>query len=292
MVVELQQEQQAQNLPEALTAGQVGEAWLVASLEIVQAEDPFSENDFLSRADVAPELMRKEEGVWRLVLHNQGEYGKFERAYVRNRVVFADASLVAVHCAFHGTRSVYGRRKGERRAAKGQFWRFYRREADAWRQVSWRELDEPARILAQTAYQECEPAWVKSPGLLLCEHKPRFVPRPPAPVKLIAYKIVRVVEGRYYSVYQPDEEYLLGQRKCQPARPGHAGGYFSYPEVRRMVSLFLRQKLFPSHLTQEPFEAAVLEVEISGRVIRYNRKLASTYLRPVREIKRFVFRPQ
>ena len=49
------------------------------------------------------------------------------------------------------------------------------------------------------------------------------------------YKLVAKVDNRYYSIYDGDTEYKMGEVLSQTARPGHGGGYYVYASTREAV---------------------------------------------------------
>jgi hypothetical protein len=103
----------------------------------------------------------------------------------------------------------------------------------------------------------------------------------------ISYKIVKVVNGKYYSVYDSRTEYILEKHLARKTVGWHDGGYYSYPTVEGVEERFGNRTLFESRYFANPMTLVLIECEISGRTIDCNGKLVSTYLRPIREIKRF-----
>ena len=49
------------------------------------------------------------------------------------------------------------------------------------------------------------------------------------------YKMVAKLDGKFYSIYDSDTEYTMGQVLSQDALPGHAGGYYVYKTTREAV---------------------------------------------------------
>ena len=82
---------------------------------------------------------------------------------------------------------------------------------------------------------------------------------------------------------QPTQEYILGQRLKEPAKPKHGGGFYSYPTLE-METAFPTDCVtcIPFHVDLATPQLALLECEIGGRIINYGHKMASTYLCPVR----------
>lgn len=253
----------------------------VARLQIVQAGEVVRDG-YLVRRDVDPVLAQNADSLWTLTLRRQGEHGKFDVPYIASEALLADAELgfVVVLVSYHGTEP-FGRKRNQH-VSKGQFYRFYRQvESGDWQRLVWRQLNDETR---QMILELDRPEWARNPGKLSSERKP-----PARMVEMISYKVVRVIGGRYYSLYKPDVEYVLGQRVKQPAMPGHQSGFFSYPtneEGLKYLESCVRS--LPFHDDVETPELALLECEIGGRIIHYGHKMASTYLCPIRvlEIRR------
>jgi hypothetical protein len=168
----------------------------------------------------------------------------------------------------------------------GQFWRYYRND-EPWAQVSWAQLSDPDRERILNAYEDRAPSFAKVPGKLRATYaKPTLTMR-------TTYKIVEVVGGKYYSVYDASTEYVLGKRLSEKAVSEHGGGYYSYPSIEGVEARFADQSLFPRRCYEESMQLALLECEISGTILSYeNRKYASTYIRPLRELKQFEYTPE
>ena len=103
---------------------------------------------------------------------------------------------------------------------------------------------------------------------------------------MTSYKVVRLIGERYYSLYDPTQEYVIGQRVKQPAKPHHGGGFYSYPTLE-MGTEYLTgcTESIPFHSDIPTLALALLEVEIGGKIINYGHKFASTYLCPVRVLE-------
>jgi hypothetical protein len=198
-------------------------------------------------------------------------------------VLLADAELglVVVLVSFHGASAEkYGKRGYF--TQKGQFYRFYRQESSGdWHCVPWLLLNDDLRQLVLTAVQEHGPVWAKAPGKLQAERNP-----PTRPVALTSYKVVRVIDGRYFSLYNPEQEYVLGQRLKEPAKPKHRGGFYSYPTPEMGTEYLADCTLsIPFHRDVATPQLALLECQIGGKIINYGHKFASTYLLPVRVLE-------
>ncbi len=250
----------------------------VAKLQIVQSGGTLA--DIWKREQVEPKLTQNADGLWLVTIRQQGEHGKFDVPYIGTEILLADPEmgLVVALCAYHST-DTYKISRRERVAWKGQFWRFYQQQSTgAWQQLVWQRLDDATR---QMVLDLPRPEWARVPGKLSSQRKP-----PAKMVEQISYKVVRLVNGRYFSLYNPEVEYVIGQRMKQAARPGHESGWFSYPTIEQGTSyLEICMRGIPFHSEVETPMLALLEVEIGGRIISYGHKLCSTYLMPVRVVE-------
>jgi hypothetical protein len=253
----------------------------IARLQVIRSGEQITE-EWPGRPAVEPDLYQNQDGLWLLSLKRQGEHGKFAIPYIGSEVVYADAELglVVVLVGYHGIET-HGPKKN-RHTNKGQFYRYYQQTVSGdWARVLWRHLSDAWRQLILEAIAEHAPSWARSPGKLSSERKP------PAPVvAMTSYKVVRFIEGRYYSLYDPKQEYILGERVKQRAKPGHNGGFFSYPTLESGLHyLECCVRCIPFHSEIATPQLAFLECEIGGHMIDYKYKVASTYLRPVRVLE-------
>lgn len=253
-----------------------------ARLQIVQTED-MVKSDWLDRSMLEPTLTCNADGLWILSVRRQGVHGQFDVPYIGSEILLAVAGLglVVVLVGYHGSQTEkYGRRGYM--TQKGQFYRYYQQSSTGeWSAIPWRLLNDEGRQLVIAAVEEHGPAWARKPGKLSSERNP-----PTKPVKLTTYKVVRYISGRYYSLYQPDVEYVIGKRMEQPAKKGHQGGFFSWPTLEKGMSYLegcLRS--MPFHEEIETPKLALLEVTISGKIIDYGHKLCATYLCPNRVLE-------
>lgn len=251
----------------------------MAKLQIVQAPDVVKE-DWLERAMIEPTLTQNADGLWLLSVRRQGEHSKFDVPFIGSEIVLADAELglIVVIVGYHGSQTEKYGRLGYM-TQKGQFYRYYQQQASGdWQQVEWRTFSDEMR---QLIIDLPRPKWARSPGKLKAERKP-----PTKPVKMTTYKVVRLIDGRYYSLYDPNVEYVLGERLKQSVRKGHNGGYFSYP-TREMGKNYLTSCLacMPFHPEVVTPQLALLECESWGKSIAYRNKWCSTYIRPMRVLE-------
>lgn len=240
------------------------------------------EDIWLERAIIEPELSKNSDGLWRLRLHRQGKHGEFEIPYIDTQIIMADSDLgfVVVLVGYHGTEP-YGPSRSKH-VQKGQFYRFYRQSPDGdWESAPWRKINDELRALIIETTQETGPEWARKPGKLSSERA-----SPAKPVITTAYKVVRVIDGNFYSLYDPTQEYILGERLKQAARPGHRGGYFSHLSLEQgQAYLASCARAMPFHREVATPHLALLECEIGGKIINYGHKMASTYLCPIRVIE-------
>lgn len=200
----------------------------VAKLQLVQAGDVVKDQ-WLHRALLEPQLVHNADGLWMLTVRRQGEHSRFEVPYIGSEIILADAELglVVVLVGWHGTTPEKYGRLGYL-LPKGQFYRYYQQATDGtWSQVLWRQLNDALRALILDAVKEHAPDWARSPGKLQAERKP-----PAKPVTMTSYKVVRVIDGRYFSLYNPEQEYVLGQRHKEPAKPKHGADSTRIPRLK------------------------------------------------------------
>lgn len=254
----------------------------VAKLQIVQSSETVKA-DWLDRSMLEPTLTHNADGLWVLSVRRQGAHSQFDVPYIGSEIVLADAELglVVVLVGYHGSATEKYGRLGYM-TQKGQFYRYYRQEETGeWKQVYWRNLNDELRSFIISTVEEHAPSWARKPGKLQAERKP-----PTKHVTMATYKVVRLIEGRYYSLYDPSVEYVLGERLKQPAKPKHRGGFFSYPTLEKGTA-FLTSCVehIPFRSDVVTSQLAMLEVEIGGRLIDYGHKLCSTYLKPIRVLE-------
>lgn len=217
--------------------------------------------------DVEPEL----NGSTLTIYDGTGARRSWGAPGITSTIVLQSEDLTAIHVGF------YHKHGG------GQFWRYYRHE----QQVTWAQLSDEERTRVLDAYEnKCAPSWAKSPGKLRTSYmKPTIQTR-------TSYKLVRIVDNRYYSIFDGETEYVLGKRLAEKAIEEHGGGYYSYPTVQGVINRFHAGTLFPERCYQQAMTLALLECEISGSMVEYpSEKIASTYLRPIGEIQRFEYTP-
>jgi hypothetical protein len=254
----------------------------LAKLQIVQSREVV-EASWLDRSMLEPALTHNADGLWMLSVRRQGKHREFDVPFICSEIVLADAELglVVVLVGYHGSVTEKYGRLGYM-TQKGQFYRYYQQEASGdWRASPWRSLNDDLRALIISTVQEQGPKWARSPGKLHADRKP-----PTKRVTMTTYKVVRYIDGRYFSLYDPTVEYVLGQRVKQTAKPKHGGGFYSFPTCEMGTdSLVMWARCIPFHEEVETPALALMEVEIGGRIIDYGHKMASTYLCPIRVLE-------
>ena len=254
----------------------------MAKLQIVQTSDVLDESH-LDRPMIEPHLAQNADGLWVLSVRRQGVHRQFDVPFIGSEILLADVDLglVVVLVGYHGSATEkYG--KLGYMTQKGQFYRYYRQQPTGdWTQVYWRAFNDDLRTLILSTVEESGLAWARVPGKLSSERKP-----PAKRVVMTSYKVVRFIEGRYYSLYDPEVEYALGERVKQPAKPNHGGGFYSLPTMEMGVE-FLQScaRSLPFHRDVVTMQVSLVECEIGGRIISYGHKMSSTYLCPMRVIE-------
>ncbi len=242
-------------------------------LQIITHGYTSPDSTYFRVASAQPELEQDEHGVQVLKLVNGtgtrrsswGEPG------VTSTVLLNADDLAAIHVGFfhkHGG---------------GQFYRYYAYTGEAWEQVTWQKLSDADRERVLNTYEDRAPSFAKVPGKVRTSYA-----RPSSPVRT-TYKLVEMVDSRYFSVYSPETEYVMGKRLMEKAVTQHGGGYYSYPTAEGVEVRFSEGTLFPGRCYDESMELALIECEVSGTIIEYGGKLASTYLRPVKVLKTFSY---
>jgi hypothetical protein len=269
---------QTNEVPEAMTPTSLLDL-PVARLQIVQSSEVIKA-DWLDRPMLEPTLAQNADGLWVLSVRRQGEHSKFEVPFIGSEILHADAELglVVVLVGYHGSSTEKYGRLGYM-TQKGQFYRYYQQQSDGtWTRAEWRNFNDDLR---QLIIDLPRPEWGRVPGKLKTERKP-----PTKSVKMTTYKVVRLIDGRYFSLYDPEVEYKLGEKMKQPARKNHSGGFFSYPTLKQGEDYLTHCLVsMPFHEEVVTPQLALLEVEAWGKSIDYGHKWCSTYLLPLRVLE-------
>lgn len=254
----------------------------------IQRNSDIPDSTYFRATDCEPELSA--DGLTLTIYDGEGRRrSSWGAPGVTSSVILETDSLVVVHVGFHH------KHRG------GQFWRYYRpTESGAWQRVEWAQLDDMTRQQVLDSYQQHAPAWAKAPGKLRANYKaPEMQTR-------TTYKLVEVyADGSLHSVYDEAIEYVIGKRLAERAVDDHGGGYYSYLSASGVKRELANGGLWPSHIDLRGRRLALIECEISGKVIEYGywdhdageygeyivQKLASTYLRPMRVIETIDYQP-
>lgn len=206
---------------------------------------------------------------------------------VTSTVVLDECDFVAIHVGFsHKHRG-------------GQAWYYYTTDGTATSRIKWQQLPDELRQRVLDNENKA-PNWAKSPGVLRSEHAK------PADSKRTAYKLVEISSDKLISLYDGRTEYHLGKRlgeavgalpQLEMAHYGkaesHNGGYYSHPTADQVMRLWESGNLVPDRCKATPKCLALVECEVSGRIVHYgNGKMASTYIKPTRIVSTFEHQPQ
>lgn len=211
------------------------------------------------------------------VFDGQGSRRSWGAPQVTSTIVYESNDFVSIHIGFsHKHRG-------------GQFWRHYSVNGEV-KQVGWGKLDDSLRAEILEGYEAKAPGWAKAPGKLRKDYIK------PQQVKMTTYKAVALDGGRMVSLYDGWTEYKLGERLVQAVdrRAGvdwwgdvvHGGGWYSHPSIKRIKELLDDGNLVSARCLDGVEQIAIIECEISGRIVNFpNKKIASTYLTPVKVIE-------
>lgn len=91
------------------------------------------------------------------------------------------------------------------------------------------------------------------------------------------YKAVAVVDGKFYSIFDGETEYTVGQEMTQRARQGHSGGYYVYKSIDEALAVKVPDA---SKLPNAP--RTILRIRAEGQYCVYsNGKLAFSRITPI-----------
>lgn len=97
-----------------------------------------------------------------------------------------------------------------------------------------------------------------------------------APAPETGYKAVAVDDAGILRSIFSGEEYQLGVRKAERAVNDHGGGYYYYATPEEATAAEV-----PGDSRCKDLPRVIVRCEVAGSLVRYGRKLARTYLRPV-----------
>ena len=107
---------------------------------------------------------------------------------------------------------------------------------------------------------------------------------PPRPPSVLCYKLVARKGRRFFSIYDGETEYQLGQPVEQPARPGHHGGYYVYRTAEQALDA-----TFPASSALKDATKALLLVEAGDPCFEYQGgKVACSTITPIEVVLRRV----
>lgn len=222
------------------------------------------------------------------IYNGRGTGRSWGRPQVTSTIVLEECDFIAVHVGFsHKHRG-------------GQAWYYYTTDGNTTSRIKWQQMPDELRQRVLDAYEAKAPNWAKSPGKLRTERAT------PASTTRTSYKLVeRTADGQLISLYDGATEYAIGKRNGQAVSvqaeremlnygvaDTHDGGFYSHPTAAQVMALWEAGSLVPDHCKSSAKRLALLECEISGRIVRYaNGKLASTYLKPTAIINEFDYTP-
>lgn len=211
---------------------------------------------YFRSSDVAPQLAGETLTLW----HGKGTRRSWGAPQVCSTVVVETDTFIAVHVGYS-----HKHRGGQ------QWYYFLNRERYTWNQLS----DALQRLVLDNSHKA--PHWAKVPGKRRTE----------TATAQIAYKLVKVVDGKMLSLYDGTTEYIIGKRLVQKARNGHRGGYYAYRTIEELDAALRSDSLVPSGCLDGVDRVALLKCELNGTIITYGTKLAATYLRPLEALYTF-----
>lgn len=225
----------------------------------IKTSSNIPDSTYFTMSDVSPEF---DPITWTVTIFDgKGSRRSWGAPQVNSTVVVNNDDFVAVHVGFsHKHRG-------------GQGWFYF----NADERITWAKLSDEQRQLVLDAKK---PSWAKVPGKLSSQKQ-----KPAANIQT-AYKLVKVLDdGRMVSLYDNKTVYSIGKRLTQKAQDDHNGGFYAYPSVEGMMALWSNKELVPKRCYEDVNKVAVLEVEISGTIVKYGGKVAATYLRPVKVLE-------
>lgn len=249
---------------------------------IIRESNHVPNDTYFRTGDVSPEI--NDDGSLTIYDGEGTRRSSWGTPGVTSTVILNDCDLVAIHVGFH------------HKHGGGQFWRYYTTDGKAVRRITWGNLPDEARQKVLDAAGQRAPHWAKSPGKLRSQYQK------PSTAKRTTYKLVRKDGDDLRSLYS-NEPYTIGKRLSEavPANAGindwgdivHSGGYYSHPSIEQVRNLWQQDALVPSDCYESGDTLALIECEISGRIIKYpNGKLCSTYLTPLRIVETIEVQPE
>lgn len=97
----------------------------------------------------------------------------------------------------------------------------------------------------------------------------------------VYFKQVAFIGGKYFSVYEPGVEYVIGETLRSKPRGNHKGGFFVYGSEELAAHAEIKMKTGSNWI----FPRIVLKVQCWGELIQYPRfKLCFEYIKPVQDL--------
>ena len=95
------------------------------------------------------------------------------------------------------------------------------------------------------------------------------------------YKQVACIQGRFYSIFNPKIEYVLGETLREKPKNNHKGGFFVYSSFELAAHAEVKMKLGTNWI----FPRIILKVECWGELIQYPKfKLCFEYIKPLESV--------
>jgi len=107
----------------------------------------------------------------------------------------------------------------------------------------------------------------------------------PKQINYQGYKVVAVKDGKYLSLYDGVTEYKIGERLEQATKRDHQGGYYVLGNIEDCnggnipLPHNAALRLWPHR--------AILKVKYGGKIVRYKRKVAASWIQPTHVVSTF-----
>ncbi len=244
------------------------------------------DSTYFTQTDVQPDI--NDDGSI-TIYDGRGTRRGWGAPQVTSTVVLDECDFVAIHVGFsHKHRG-------------GQSWYYYTTDGSTTRRITWQQMPDELRQHVLDNENKA-PAWAKTPGKLRTERSK------PVDSTRTAYKLVEIVNDRLISLYDGRTEYQVGKRLGEAvnaittgrySKDGllmaetHNGGYYSHPTAEQVQRLWDAGNLVPEECKATAKCLALLQCEISGKIVAYNNgKLCSTYIKPISIVNTFEHRPE
>ena len=101
-------------------------------------------------------------------------------------------------------------------------------------------------------------------------------PRTPKREGGIYYKSVAIKDGKMYSIFDGQTEYILNQQLKQTARQNHSGGFYVYKNIESC-----KQAELPSRSALLNNPRVILKLLCEGNYCKYDNKIAFSKITPI-----------